>query len=186
MEPRLARLCLRQICSQRPALGLQSQRLCASDWQRLAQFAAEAGSGRSMPIPGGGWLRVGRRELEIEWESPPPQNPRLELASLPAPQAVLNLGERTAYFDADLLRFPLRLRALQPGDRMRPALAGTRRRLVDILREGGVPSWRRAGSLVLEDADRILWAVGHVVDPTSSPTGRTERVLRATIAARPG
>jgi hypothetical protein len=69
---------------------------------------------------------------------------------------------------------------------MRAQAGRSPKRLVDLLREGRVPSWRRAGALVVEDADRIIWAVGHAVDASSRPTGQTQRVLRATIASRPG
>ena len=186
LDPRLQRLCLRQLLYSARRADHSPQRLDAADWQRLAEFTLTAAAGRSMPIGGGGWLRVGRHELELELGPREPAEFELRLDSLPSPGAVLNLGEQTAYFDADQLRFPLRLRSLLPGDRMRPVEQRGLRRLVDILREAGVPNWRRAGSLIVEDADRIIWAVGHAIDATSRPTGQTQRVLRASIASRPG
>jgi tRNA(Ile)-lysidine synthase len=186
LEPRLQRLCLRQLLLPLVEGSAAPQRLDAADWARLAAFSTAAGAGRSTPIPGLGWLRVGRQEIELELAPGRPDPVELLLESLPAPGPVLNLGERTAYFDADQLRFPLRLRALLPGDRMQPQADRSPKRLVDLLREGQVPSWRRACTLVVEDAERIIWAIGHAVDASTRPTGQTQRVLRAMIASRPG
>jgi hypothetical protein len=69
---------------------------------------------------------------------------------------------------------------------MQPQADRSPKRLVDLLREGQVPSWRRACTLVVEDAERIIWAIGHAVDASTRPTGQTQRVLRAMIASRPG
>lgn len=49
-----------------------------------------------------------------------------------------------------------------------------------------MPSWRRESALVVEDAEEIIWAVGHAVDADHRPTGHTQRVLRLQVVSRQG
>lgn len=185
LDPRLQRALMRRFLADRARSG-GSQRYGEQDWERLAGFAAEAASGRRSPLPGGGWLHIGNDRFEFVFESTPAGRPGLLAESLPPSEAVLTFSGQEAYFDADRLRLPLRLRSLQPGDRMQLAGRSGRKRLVDLLREDGVPSWRRGAALVVEDAETIIWAVGHAVDADRRPTGHTQRVLRLQVVSRPG
>lgn len=70
-------------------------------------------------------------------------------------------------FPTDRVRFPIRVRGPQPGDRIRTP-AGSRK-VAKLLMERRVPASDRSGVPVVVDADRkVLWVAGHsraVVEP---------------------
>ena len=95
-------------------------------------------------------IRLGGSEYEVRW-------------------GALEGTERWATaFPADEVRFPIRVRGPQPGDRIRTA-AGSRK-IRKLLMERRVPASDRAGVPVVEDAaGRVLWVAGHsrsVLEPT--------------------
>ncbi len=109
-----------------------------------------AGAARAGRAP----IRLGGSEYEVRW-------------------GALEGTERWASaFPADEVRFPIRVRGPQPGDRIRTA-AGSRK-VTKLLMERRVPAADRASVPVVEDADRrVLWVAGHsrsVLEP-SDPEG---------------
>jgi tRNA(Ile)-lysidine synthase len=66
------------------------------------------------------------------------------------------------------LKGALRVRALQPGDRM--AFRGMARKVSDVLINAKVPSWERPGLVAIADSERVLALLGSSVD-LSSPVG---------------
>ena len=99
--------------------------------------------------PGRGGVRLGGRPFEFRW-------------------GALEGTERwaTALPGAEV-RFPLRVRGLRPGDRIRTR-AGTRR-LVKLLAERRVHASDRSRVPVVEGADgRLLWVVGHAARPVAA------------------
>jgi tRNA(Ile)-lysidine synthase len=101
---------------------------------RLAIHAAEAGSGS--------FVAGGQRFL-AEW----------------SPEPRVNGAGRAAAFDPSSLRFPLELRAWQPGDRIR--LGYGRKKLKKLLQERRIGRAARGRVPVLQDAaGQILWVVG--------------------------
>jgi tRNA(Ile)-lysidine synthetase-like protein len=89
-----------------------------------------------------------------------------------------------AYFDADSIEMPLRLRTAEAGDRMRPQGAASQKALVSLLAERGVPRQHRAKTLVVEAAGKIIWAVDLAIDADSLPTAQTHRMLKLTLRPR--
>lgn len=79
---------------------------------------------------------------------------RIEAGGIPAGR-----GEDVAEFDAATLSFPVTVRAVQPGDRVRLAGMSGRKRLKDLMMEGKIPLEQRRSLCVLAK-DEILWVVG--------------------------
>ena len=71
-----------------------------------------------------------------------------------------DMNRRTALFDAELVTFPLSVRSIRPGDRMRPWGMEGSRKLKDILIANKTPKkLRKAVALVVKNTT-ILWTVG--------------------------
>jgi len=84
---------------------------------------------------------------------------RLEL-KLAVPTA-RKLGETGAFwFSPELLKKGPRIRALKPGEKLRPFGFAGRRKAADLLREAGVPLWARETWPALEAEGRLLALVG--------------------------
>jgi tRNA(Ile)-lysidine synthase len=65
-----------------------------------------------------------------------------------------------ALIDADLLRGPLHVTSVRPGDRMRPfGMAGSRK-LQDVLTDAKVPVRERPRIPIVRDGERIVWVAG--------------------------
>lgn len=85
------------------------------------------------------------------------------------------IGEHMAWLDADLLRFPLLVRGVLPGDRFHPLGSPGRRKLQDFLVDLKVPREMRHEVLLLESGGEIAWVIGLRVDErfkVRSDTGR--------------
>lgn len=97
-------------------------------------------------------------------------------------------GERQAAFDAGLLRFPLSVRPLRAGDRVRPFGLPAEKKIKEILIDRKVPREERWGRPVVCDAGgRIVWIPGILrsADAAVTPTTRRTIVLRADIGGEP-
>ncbi|MDI6831548.1 MAG: tRNA lysidine(34) synthetase TilS [Actinomycetota bacterium] len=90
-------------------------------------------------------------------------------------------GER-AWLDADLLRFPLLVRGVRPGDRFHPLGAPGRRKLQDFLVDLKVPRERRREVLVLESGGEIAWVMGLRIDERFRVREGTRRVAELEVA----
>lgn len=113
-----------------------------SRWPQLAP-------GQVCPLPDAGEIRLAGYRLRIA-----------EYAPENAPTA----GPWTAVFDVDALAHiagPLVLRTRRPGDRLRPLGLGGRRKLQDLLVDGGVPQpVRDSLALLAQAGGEILWVPG--------------------------
>jgi tRNA(Ile)-lysidine synthase len=68
------------------------------------------------------------------------------------------------FLDARFVHPPLAVRNRRPGDRMQPlGMAGTRK-VQDILTDRKVPVAMRGSVPIVEDAEGILWIVGHAIN----------------------
>lgn len=85
----------------------------------------------------------------------------------------------TAYFDADALSWPLKVRAPRRGERMAPLGMGGRRALIsDVLANAKVPRWTRERWPILVDAaGRVLWVIGVRQAEVGRIDSATQRVL---------
>jgi tRNA(Ile)-lysidine synthetase-like protein len=103
----------------------------------------------------------------------------------PCPEGFTLLTESSACFNVDTLRPPLRVREARGGDRMRPHGLVGHKRLARLYQERGIPSDLRPGMLVVEDQERIIWAVGVTTSEETRITSSTQRVLRLTLELDP-
>lgn len=88
----------------------------------------------------------------------------------------------TAYFDADALRFPLRLRRWQPGDRFCPlGMKGKGKKISDFLVDAKVPSTLKDRIYVLESEGKIAWLVGFRTDDRFKINEKTTKAIKFTL-----
>ncbi len=90
----------------------------------------------------------------------------------------LSSGEATTEFDGGTLRFPLEVRGLRRGDRIRPLGMDGSRLLSDILVDRKVPFRERNRAMVLTDGVNVLWLVGVMRSAHHPVGGSTTTVLR--------
>jgi tRNA(Ile)-lysidine synthase len=118
------------------------------EFERLV-FSAQAGSARGSdrpllipdPVPGGGEALLGGRPVPVRWGR---GAERLRLVES---------------FEADRLRFPLVVRAREPGDRIR--LSSGTKKVKELLRERRIAYTLRGTLPVLADAEgAVLWIPG--------------------------
>jgi tRNA(Ile)-lysidine synthase len=191
---------LREILAEIQPAG-QSQRWNEAAFLRVLGFLEEGLTGKRMPLPGGGWVRIRRDEVAfvppadspVDPERPasrlePPAdmgwNPQVRLVQrvLPPSSDMVTLsGREWALFDADRVRLPLLLRPVRTGDRMRPVGMTGRKKLMELLRERGIPGEHRGSMLVVQDAERIIWAVGVATAEEARLTPNTKRVLKLSL-----
>ncbi len=98
------------------------------------------------------------------------------------PSSSLASTDDAAYFALDTLKLPLVLRSPADGDRMRPfGMEGTKK-LSDIFIDKKIPGRRRSQSLVVADADEILWLVGVTTSEKSRVAESTAKIVRISIS----
>nr|BCX01740.1 MAG: tRNA(Ile)-lysidine synthase [Bacteroidota bacterium] len=89
---------------------------------------------------------------------------RLSLHRLPQAPPQWPSDPRRAYLDADLLRYPLRLRRWRAGDRFQPLGMGGTKKVSDLLTDMRLSGPARRRVWVLESAGQIAWVVGWRID----------------------
>jgi tRNA(Ile)-lysidine synthase len=145
---------------------------------RLAvDFAAAAASGRRHDMGGAWTLRTELDRLALRAEFPVPRDVPLRIPDAgPGQGDALIAGEsyrvvwclegrdapasasarHAERFDPDALRFPLSVRAREPGDRIR--LPGGTKKVKKLLLERRIPAARRARTPLVVDAEGdVLW-----------------------------
>jgi len=156
----------------------------------VARLAA-AGNGTHRVSVRGGEVEVSYGQ--VRWQPPvlppvPPAAPvevagpgryRLEGAVIVVEEGTLSPPGRAASFDLDRLALPLRVRAPQPGDRMRPRGGRGSRKLSDLLIDAKIPRTLRAGLPLLEAADgTILFVPGLRPSEAGRPGPATRRWIQ--------
>ena len=91
-----------------------------------------------------------------------------------------DVPEQVALLDADLLRYPLRLRRCREGDTFIPFGMEGRKKVSDYLIDRKVSLPEKQRQFVLLSGDEIVWLVGRRIDDRYRLTDRTENVLRIT------
>jgi tRNA(Ile)-lysidine synthase len=86
-----------------------------------------------------------------------------------------------ACFDRDCLVPPLTLRNPVPGDRMQPFGMNGTKKLSDIFTDKKIPVRKRATSLVITDANDILWLVGVTTSEKSRVGSGTREIVRILV-----
>lgn len=82
-----------------------------------------------------------------------------------------------AYFDLQSLRFPLELRAVQPGDRLAPLGLQGRQKVSDLLINRKLPADKRRRIPVLVSGGQIIWVAGVRTDRKARVRRHTRRLL---------
>jgi tRNA(Ile)-lysidine synthase len=156
----------------------------------------------SLDLPGGFHVR---REYDRLIFGPPPEATPWEPINLPVPgrieipgpgiemtveeipaekagpQEQRSEGEDVVSFDLDRLPGPLCVRAMRPGDRIRPrGMEGTQK-VKQILADRKVPKRERPLVPILCAGDQPVWVVGHRLDGRYTVTEDTGRAVRVTV-----
>ncbi|MHC2990098.1 hypothetical protein OB13_00250 [Pontibacter sp. HJ8] len=109
---------------------------------------------------------------------------QLTLRYIAADQYKLNTKPHVAALDADLLKFPLRLRPWQEGDWFVPLGMNGKKKISDFLIDRKVPANLKAQTLVLISDQSIAWIVGQRLDNRFKVTEKTTQVLEISLVGR--
>jgi tRNA(Ile)-lysidine synthase len=101
----------------------------------------------------------------------------LKITEVSGPVDFSGVSPFEAYFDAELLRFPLVLRSWKMGDRIIPLGMKGQQKISDLLIQIKVPLYKKQDVLVLESNGKIAWVVGLRVSEEFKITPKTERIL---------
>jgi tRNA(Ile)-lysidine synthase len=84
--------------------------------------------------------------------------------------------DRMVYFDGGLVRFPLQIRSVEPGDRLR-MWGGGSRKVSRILMDAKIPKYLRSQVPLLVRDNEILWVAGLRRSDIAPVGAKTRRVL---------
>ncbi len=87
-------------------------------------------------------------------------------------------GENTAYFDNDLLQYPLAVRPWSEGDVFQPLGMKGKKKLSDFIIDRKIPLNNKKDVIVLFSKNDIIWVIGHRIDDRYKITSSTKHVLR--------
>lgn len=95
-------------------------------------------------------------------------------------------GDATAFFDADLLKFPLSVRRWADGDTFRPfGMGGRSKKVSDFLVDRKLDLISKSRVRVLVDAEGgILWVVGLRSDHMTRVTDQTAQIAKVSVSER--
>jgi tRNA(Ile)-lysidine synthetase-like protein len=167
------------------------QRWNEARYRDVLGFVRHGRTGQQVDLTGGGVLRIGPTTLLFLADpAAVPEGPEVEFELeerlLTRPPADTSFwGHDRAYFDADRVQPPFILRKVRPGDRMQPFGMPGQKKLSRLLAEKAVARHDRPSSLVVEDQERIVWAVGLTTSETTRITEDTQRVLQLSLRTRP-
>ncbi len=103
----------------------------------------------------------------------------LKIETMKRKDVVFGSADET-YFDADKLRFPLKLRAWEAGDRFYPLGMIHQKKISDFLIDLKVPRNRKKQVSVIESNNQIAWVIGYRMSNLFKITDQTERILKIT------
>ena len=163
-----------------------AERDLAGGWRAVKEYDRVFLAGARPAEPGR--LEAGSQEVS------PGGRARSEPVPLPVPGEVVWCGAvisaervpsfyppdvvREALVDAASLSGPLQVRALRPGDRLRPFGAPGSRKLQDVFVDLHVPAAQRAGWPLVVSDDHIVWVCGLVVAEEGRIGPATADILR--------
>jgi tRNA(Ile)-lysidine synthase len=169
-------------------------------YDAVKRLVRESQSGRRITLPHG--VRIAREQqsivVRLKDNAPivpgellvpeegtyllPFWNLRLEIDSIPPAEAGI-WGDREAHLAS--IRFPVRVRARRPGDRMTPFGMRGKKKLSDIFIDAKIPLRIRDRRPVFEDRDGPFWVPGVVTDERTRITPRTRHVIRMRLYEEP-
>ncbi|MDX5346548.1 MAG: tRNA lysidine(34) synthetase TilS [Hymenobacteraceae bacterium] len=92
------------------------------------------------------------------------------------------INTKIAALDADLLKYPLKLRRWKEGDWFIPLGMKGKKKISDFLIDTKVPANLKPNVLVLTSEQSIVWVVGQRLDNRFKITDKTERVLEIRLS----
>lgn len=111
-----------------------------------------------------------------------PDGAKLSLSTEPASPQGLASQPNAAWFDAERLQFPIRLRHWQPGDWFCPlGMAGKRQKMQDFFSNNKLSRFEKDRVWLLESGGEIAWVVGMRTDERFKVSEATKTVVRAVL-----
>ena len=114
----------------------------------------------------------------------------IEFAEVAAPQVDdagklknVDADPRLAFFDRDVVSFPIVVRSFRPGDVFRPLGAGGRRKLKKFFIDNKIPATERRRIPIVESGGKIVWVAGYRIDESAKVAKQTRAALRARLLA---
>ncbi len=116
------------------------------------------------------------------WGKPVSEPVQLEFEILPNLSAfTFSMDKTIAYFDADKLSLPLKLRRWHQGDRFVPFGMSGNKLLSDFFSDEKVNRFERENIWLLLSAKEIIWVTGHRSSNRFRVTGKTKNILKVTL-----
>lgn len=103
------------------------------------------------------------------------------VSEVDASEARFEEGNNIAYLDKSALRFPLKVRTWQEGDRFRPLGMKGEKKVSDFFIDEKIPVHLKSKQLLLISEDKIAWIVHHRLDDRFKITDTTTKVMRIQI-----
>jgi tRNA(Ile)-lysidine synthase len=176
---------------------LSHQEITSSQVNSLTALARGQRSGGVIDF---GTCRVARAGAELHFFPPLPSPPgphttllsgigavtslegwRLEARILPEPRPGPDVPH-SVRLDQDQTAFPLRLRPVLPGDRLRPAGGRGGKKMQDFLVDAKIPRWLRPHLPLVADGEGVVWVPGLRLAEAVTPTPRTSNLLELAIS----
>ena len=85
--------------------------------------------------------------------------------------------KNNAYFDADVISFPLFVRNIEQGDRFQPLGMKGHQKLKKFFSSQKIPVPERARTAVLVSNEKIIWVIGYRISQFAAITPKTKHVL---------
>ena len=89
---------------------------------------------------------------------------------------------KIAKLDFDLLKFPLRLRYWEEGDKFQPLGMSGKKKLSDFMIDAKIPLNLKKRIMVLLSENKIVWVVGHRIDERFKISSNTNKAYSLAIA----
>lgn len=90
-----------------------------------------------------------------------------------------NFGsDNTVYLDADLIKYPLRIRTWREGDYFYPLGMKGKKKVSDFMIDSKIPVSLKRRVLVIESEGQILWVIGYRIDDRFKLTSKTKGILK--------
>ena len=93
----------------------------------------------------------------------------------------LGISRRTAFFDAEKIRYPLILRNVKPGDRFVPLGMSGHKKIKDFFMDLKIPSEMRSSIPILISHHQVLWVCGYRIDDRFKVTEGSKRILQVSL-----
>jgi tRNA(Ile)-lysidine synthase len=90
----------------------------------------------------------------------------------------LDNGSETAYFDADTLTFPLKIRPWIAGDIFSPLGLNGQKKVSDLLTDVKMSKWEKEAVLILESKGQIAWVIGVRTSNTFKIQKKSKKFLK--------